>query len=140
MATFTLCYKDYDFGEITFQDTKDFHRETGKCLLNFLCQCYYKFHKLYQESASVGDVVIGLTSEFSNIDCCHALHILAKKHHKNVTIDEIWDACTKTEYFSDLKLNGKNEPIQVVIASVGKEFLDAKRGMTEEKKDLALLQ
>ena len=139
MATFTLCYKDYDFGEITFQDTKDFHRETGKCLLNFLCHCYYRFHVLMKSGGSIGDVITGLTTEFSDLECSQALYILAKKHHKNVTVDEIWDGATKTQYFS-CDLNGKNEPIQIVVASIGADFVKAKQEMTEEKKDLALLQ
>lgn len=140
MASFTLCYKEYDFGEITFQDTKDFHRETGKCLLNFICHCNYRFHMLMREHEKVGDVITGLARDFSDLECSQALYILARKTQKNVSIDEIWDATTKTKQFSDLDMNGKNEPIQIVVASVGSDFINAKQGMTPEKKDSALLQ
>ncbi len=139
MASFTLCYKEYDFGEITFQDTKEFHRETGKCLLNFICHCYYKYHVLMKASNDVGSVIAGLTGEFSDLECSQALYVLAKKTQKNVSIDEIWDGATKTHYFS-CDLNGMNEPIQIVVASIGADFVKAKQDMTAEKKDSALLQ
>lgn len=134
---FTLCYKQYDY-EITFNACREFKRETGKCLLDFLCVAYSAYHHASQAGGSLMDRAIAMYKDCPSDDAAFALYVMAKEKASSLTYDEIWDGVMKTRFAESG--DGKNEPVQVITAMIGADFINERQGIDgEEKKDSAQL-
>ncbi len=120
MSSFTLCYKDYDYS-VTLAACKEFKSETGKCLIDFVCLAFSSYMDARSQSNLMKDRTIAMMQHIPSDDAAHALYCLAKTKNRALTFEEIWDATCKTQFVETG--DGKNEPVQVVLAMVGSEFI-----------------
>jgi hypothetical protein len=64
-------------------------------------------------------------------DCAFALYCLGKTKNRALTFEEVWDATMKTQFVESG--DGKNEPVQIVAAQVGINFINQRQELDSPK-------
>jgi hypothetical protein len=130
MPSFTLCYKQYDY-EVTLAASKEFKQETGKCLIDFICLACSAYVDAKNASGLLKDRTVSMMQVVPSDDCAFALYCLAKTKNRALTFEEVWDATMKTQFVESG--DGKNEPVQIVAAQVGINFINQRQELDSPK-------